>query len=32
MIHGFVSMTDAIDRATEAIADVGGDLRDALGT
>jgi len=31
MIHGFVSMTDAIDRATEAIADVAADLRDALG-
>jgi acetyl esterase len=26
MIHGFVSMTDAIDRATEAIEDVAGDL------
>ncbi|MEF8882228.1 MAG: alpha/beta hydrolase [Halapricum sp.] len=27
MIHGFISMTDTIDRATEAIADVAGDLR-----
>lgn len=26
MIHGFVSMTDSIDRATEAIADVAVDL------
>ncbi|MCU4717826.1 alpha/beta hydrolase [Halapricum hydrolyticum] len=31
MIHGFVASTDAIDRATEAIADVAADLRDALG-
>ncbi|WP_229124678.1 alpha/beta hydrolase [Halapricum desulfuricans] len=31
MIHGFVTSTDAIDRATEAIADVAADLRDALG-
>lgn len=30
MIHGFASMTDEIDRATEAIEDVSGDLRDAL--
>jgi acetyl esterase len=30
MIHGFVSMTDAIDRATEAIEDVAEDLRAAL--
>ena len=27
MIHGFVSMTDTIDRATEAIDDVAADLR-----
>lgn len=32
MIHGFVTSTDEIDRATEAIADVGADLRDALGS
>jgi len=32
MIHGFVSMTDTIGRATEAIEDVAGDLRVALGS
>ena len=26
MIHGFLTMTDAIDRATDAIADVAGDV------
>ena len=30
MIHGFVSMTDQIDRSTEAIADVAEGLRTAL--
>jgi len=30
MIHGFVSMTDAIDRSTDAIADVAGDIETAL--
>jgi acetyl esterase len=32
MIHGFVSMTDQIDRATEAIEDVAEDLQAALST
>ena len=30
MIHGFASMTDAIDRATDAIEDIGSDLHAAL--
>ena len=30
MIHGFVSQLDSIDRAQEALDDVGADLRDAF--